>query len=133
MASTALKAVIDRPRPPIGLQLVLETDPSFPSGHVTGTAALLGIVVVCVSAQCSRTVRACLAACALISVLVSAATRLYLGVHWLTDVIAGVILAAAFVTAGAAAFGARHARTGSQDSADSVSFRSREQPERQLA
>ncbi|MDT5236129.1 MAG: hypothetical protein QOF47_2116, partial [Mycobacterium sp.] len=38
-------------------------------------------------------------------VLVVAATRLYLGVHWLTDVTAGAILAAVFVTIGAAAFG----------------------------
>src|SRR4029077_10168712 len=46
LASTALKAVVDRPRPPLQW-LVLETDPSFPSGHVTGTAALLRLPAVC--------------------------------------------------------------------------------------
>ncbi|HEX9498946.1 MAG TPA: hypothetical protein VF926_11350 [Mycobacterium sp.] len=61
LASTALKAVVDRPRPPLQWQLVLETDPSFPSGHVTGTAALLGITAVCVGMGRNRTVRAWLA------------------------------------------------------------------------
>ncbi len=86
LASTALKAVVDRPRPPLQWQLVLETDPSFPSGHVTGTAALLGITAVCVGMGRSRTVRAWLAGGVVTGVLVIAASRLYLGVHWLTDV-----------------------------------------------
>jgi len=111
LASTALKAVVDRPRPPLQW-LVLETDPSFPSGHVTGTAALLGITAVCVGTGRNRTVRAWLAGGVVTGVLVIAATRLYLGVHWLTDVTAGAILAAVFVTIGAAAFGALHDRSG---------------------
>jgi undecaprenyl-diphosphatase len=45
-------------------------------------------------------------------VLVIAASRLYLGVHWLTDVAAGAILAAVFVAIGATVFGAFHARFG---------------------
>jgi membrane-associated phospholipid phosphatase len=115
LASTALKAVVDRPRPPLQWQLVLETDPSFPSGHVTGTAALLGITAVCVGMGRSRTVRAWLAGGVVTGVLVVAATRLYLGVHWLTDVTAGAILAAVFVTIGAAAFGALRDRSGQLD------------------
>jgi membrane-associated phospholipid phosphatase len=115
LASTALKAVVDRPRPPLQWQLVLETDPSFPSGHVTGTAALLGITAVCVGMGRSRTVRAWLAGGVVTGVLVVAATRLYLGVHWLTDVTAGAILAAVFLTIGAAAFGALRDRSGQLD------------------
>ncbi|MDT5329077.1 MAG: hypothetical protein QOF31_374 [Mycobacterium sp.] len=115
LASTALKAVVDRPRPPLQWKLVLETDPSFPSGHVTGTAALLGITAVCVGMGRSRTVRAWLAGGVVTGVLVVAATRLYLGVHWLTDVTAGAILAAVFVTIGAAAFGALRDRSGQLD------------------
>jgi membrane-associated phospholipid phosphatase len=111
LASTALKAVVDRPRPPLQW-LVLETDPSFPSGHVTGTAALLGITAVCVGMGRSRTVRAWLAGGVVTGVLVIAATRLYLGVHWLTDVTAGAILAAVFVTIGTTAFGALQDRSG---------------------
>jgi undecaprenyl-diphosphatase len=112
LASTALKVVVDRPRPPLQWQIVLETDPSFPSGHVTGTAALLGIIAVCIGTGRSRTVRAWLASGVVTGVLVVAATRLYLGVHWLTDVAAGAILAAVFVSIGATVFGALHAGAG---------------------
>jgi membrane-associated phospholipid phosphatase len=115
LASTALKAVVDRPRPPLPWQLVLETDPSFPSGHVTGTAALLGITAVCVGMGRNRTVRAWLAGGVVTGVLVVAATRLYLGVHWLTDVTAGAILAAVFVTIGTTVFAALHDRSGQHD------------------
>jgi membrane-associated phospholipid phosphatase len=115
LASTALKAVVDRPRPPLQWQLVLETDPSFPSGHVTGTAALLGITAVCVGMGRNRTVRAWLAGGVVTGVLVIAATRLYLGVHWLTDVSAGAILAAVFVTIGTTVFAALHDRSGQHD------------------
>ena len=44
---TALKLHGAR-RPPIGIQETLETDYSFPSGHVTGTVALCGMLVVVV-------------------------------------------------------------------------------------
>ena len=48
-------------------------------------------------------------------VLVVAASRLYLGVHWLTDVTAGAILAAVFVTIGTTVFAALHDRSGQHD------------------
>jgi membrane-associated phospholipid phosphatase len=106
VACTTLKAVVGRPRPPVQWQVVLETDPSFPSGHVTGTAALLGIIAVVVGSNRGRATRAWLAVTVGSGVVMVAATRLYLGVHWLTDVTAGAILAAVFVTIGAAVFDA---------------------------
>jgi undecaprenyl-diphosphatase len=106
VANTALKAVIDRPRPPLQWQVILETDPSFPSGHVTGTAALLGIIAVVIGTERGRATRARLTVAVVTAVVLVAATRLYLGVHWLSDVIAGAIMAALFVTVGAAAFDA---------------------------
>ena len=80
-ASTALKAVVDRPRPPLQWQVVLETDPSFPSGHVTGTAALLGIIAVVVGTDRARAARVWLTIGVVTGVVLVAATRLYLGVH----------------------------------------------------
>jgi membrane-associated phospholipid phosphatase len=113
LASTTLKAVVDRPRPPLQWRLVAETDPSFPSGHVTGTAALLGIIAVCLGLGRTRSVRTCLAGGVVTGgVLVIAATRLYLGVHWLTDVAAGAVLAAVFVTIGSTVLVGLYDRSG---------------------
>ena len=100
-AETAMKAVVARPLTPVESQL-LSASHTFPSGHVTGTAALLGIIAVCVGIGRSRTDRACLAVCVIAGALVVAVARLYLGVHWLTDVIGGALLAGVFVSLGAA-------------------------------
>ena len=86
LAQIALRAVIRRPSSPAELPFPLvQHGHPFPSGHVTGTAALLGIVAVCVGGGRSPTVRAWLAASAVVGVLVVAVSRLYLGAHWLTD------------------------------------------------
>ena len=100
VAETALKALLERPLTPVELQLTTDSH-SFPSGHVAGTGALLGIIAVCIGVGRSRIDRACLAACVFAGVLVVAFARLYLGVHWLTDVIGGAILAGVFVSLGA--------------------------------
>ena len=110
VACTALKVVVARPRPPLQWQAVLETDPSFPSSHVTGTAALLGIIAVVVGMDQRRATRIGLTVAVIIAVVLVAATRLYLGLHWLTDVTAGAILAAVFVTIGAAVLDAQRHR-----------------------
>ncbi|KXX59357.1 MULTISPECIES: phosphatase PAP2 family protein [unclassified Rhodococcus (in: high G+C Gram-positive bacteria)] len=111
-ASTALKLVVERSRPALDLQEVLETDYSFPSGHVTGTVALLGITAAILLGRRRRLVRVCGGAVVGCGVVIVAATRVYLGVHWLTDVVAGAILGAVFVTVGAATYGRVHPPVG---------------------
>ncbi|WP_227996059.1 phosphatase PAP2 family protein [Nocardia australiensis] len=100
-ASTTMKLVVGRSRPPVTTQQILETDYSFPSGHVTATSAMLGIAVAVLMIGRSTRVRAVLVTMAVLLVALIAATRLYLGVHWLTDVIAGAILGTIFATIGA--------------------------------
>jgi membrane-associated phospholipid phosphatase len=101
VAETAMKAVVARPLTPMDLQFISDSH-TFPSGHVTGSGALLGIIAVCIGAGRSRIDRACLTGCVIAGVLVVAVARLYLGVHWLTDVIGGAVLAGVFVSLGAA-------------------------------
>jgi membrane-associated phospholipid phosphatase len=106
LAEIALKTVVGRPWSPAELQLLnahlAPPGHSFPSGHVAGTGALLGIIAVYLGRGHSRTAHAWLAGSVLAGVLAVAITRLYLEAHWLTDVIGGAILAGVFVSLGAA-------------------------------
>jgi undecaprenyl-diphosphatase len=114
LAETAIKHIVVRPRTPDELRSfphhLIDTN-SFPSGHVAGTAALLGILAVCVGVGRSSNVRAWLAASVIAPVLVVAVTRVYLGAHWLIDDIGGAVLAGVFVTLGAAVISSHRARS----------------------
>lgn len=102
--STMTKYVVARARPPAVLHLTAESDFSFPSGHTTGTTAMVGAVLVVFVLTRPGYVRTAVASvCAAVIVATVAATRLYLGVHWLTDVVGGAVLGTA-VTLIAATF-----------------------------
>lgn len=114
VACLTLKHLLNRPRPPRALQLVVETNPAFPSGHVTGTTVLLGVVAACLATGAGH--RRWLPPTAVAGgVLIIGVTRVYLGVHWLTDVAAGAALGMAFVTAATAVLAARPHRVSMHD------------------
>ncbi|MBJ7340385.1 phosphatase PAP2 family protein [Mycolicibacterium sp.] len=103
--STLTKTLVGAHRPPRAVQLVLALDQSYPSGHVTGTLALLGIVAVVCGRGRSRLIQAALAVGVGTATLVVALTRLYLGVHWLIDVVGGCLLGSAAVLVGSSVLG----------------------------
>ena len=91
-----LKPLIHRARPPLPLRLVTENEPSFPSGHSTDSTALfltvgLLVAVVILRRPIARVLTVGVAGLAAMCVGLS---RLVLGVHWPTDVLAGWCLGA---------------------------------------
>ena len=92
LISDWVKLLVSRPRPPVEhLQAV--TGSSFPSGHATQASAFwFSLVFVLPAAGASPKLTRVAAGLALLIVLAVAASRVYLGVHYPADVIAGVLL-----------------------------------------
>jgi len=94
------KAAVGRARPELVEQLVPATSSSFPSGHAMNAMLVyLTLALVASRLQSGRAVpRVLLVVAVTLSVLVGL-TRVYLGVHWPTDVFAGWALGATWATA----------------------------------
>ena len=93
----ALKAVVERGRPDFH-RLVPGTGYSFPSGHVMAAVALWGLLPIIVGLY-SRSRALWWASVALAGTMIAmiAASRVYLGVHWFSDVIGGLLLGTFFL------------------------------------
>jgi membrane-associated phospholipid phosphatase len=106
-----LKIIVHRDRPSV-LRLVAAHGYSFPSGHtVAATSTWLAIALV-FGRDRSRITRALLASGAALIAVSVAASRALLGVHWLTDVVAGLAIGAGWFTIVAIIFGGRAQRLG---------------------
>lgn len=90
-----LKRLIDRPRPPMEDMLVAEYTGSLPSQHVTGISILLvGLLFVGWKWLNSPISRIWAVAKVSFVIMLVAIDRLYLGVHYLTDVLGAFVLSA---------------------------------------
>jgi undecaprenyl-diphosphatase len=95
-----LKFGIDRSRPVFAHDFVHVIGPSFPSGHASGTASTyLPIALVCCAFLPRAGGRRVVMATSISVCLAVAATRVLLGVHYLSDVVAGLALGAAATAA----------------------------------
>ena len=90
-AAAITKAIVGRTRPPVSLHLVSESDASFPSGHATNSAAVFLTIALVAAVYVVRRPIARAMSMLVASLLAGAVgiSRLILGVHWPSDVLAG--------------------------------------------
>lgn len=96
----AAKAFTARPRPSAAQMMLHATGYAFPSGHTTEATtvyALLAILALTGTVSLSRHIRVAILTAALTLILLIGASRIYLGTHWLTDVLGGYTLATAWL------------------------------------
>lgn len=96
-----LKMLFGRSRPANVEALASTSDASFPSGHASAAATVTVVLWLAVSAARPQW-RVPAAICALLGITLMCVSRMYLGVHYLSDVLVGAAVGAA-VAAGATA------------------------------
>ena len=93
--NAGVKYAVDRERPVFAHPVAHGAAASFPSGHAFGAFVTFGLVVLLVP----RSWRVIAAAVGAVAVLLVSYSRLALGVHYLSDVVAGWLLGAALLLA----------------------------------
>ena len=111
LLANGIKVLVHRARPDLS-QLTGFAGSSFPSGHSTAAAATYAAIALLLSRRRSPATRSLLAGGAVAIAVAVAASRVLLGVHWLTDVMAGLALGWAWFAACSIAFGGRFMRFG---------------------
>lgn len=96
LLNALLKAIFQRDRPELWQRLVTENSFSFPSGHAMASSALaLSLIIIWWRTRYRWPV----VVSALVYMLLIGFTRLYLGVHYPTDIVAGWIVSFMWVAA----------------------------------
>ncbi len=100
VVNVALKEVIDRPRPDMTILISPPTSPGFPSGHAE-YAAVLFLLLFYLAGELvgPRWLKWPLRIVLVSAILAVGASRVYLGVHWPSDVLGGYLLGGLWVWA----------------------------------
>tara|TARA_R110002020_G_scaffold14731_18_gene52399 strand:+ start:467 stop:1360 length:894 start_codon:yes stop_codon:yes gene_type:complete len=100
LMTVAGKELIGRERPPlIDAVPPYEYSPSFPSGHTLNAVVVVGIIVYLILLrQHSRRTRVLTITGGVVFAVVVGLSRVYLGHHWFTDVLAGWLLGTAWLS-----------------------------------
>ena len=99
LMTIAGKNLTGRARPPlVDAVAPYEYSPSFPSGHTLNAVVIAGVVVyLVILRQHSQRSRVLLTGAAVLFALTIGLSRVFLGHHWFTDVLAGWVLGAAWL------------------------------------
>lgn len=106
LISNLIKFAVDRARPDVH-PLSTFSGASFPSGHATAAAATFAALALLVGRGRSPNARAILAGISVSIAVGVACSRVLLGVHWFSDVVAALMLGWAWFAISAVAFGGR--------------------------
>ena len=93
----ALKGVFERPRPDLDPAIALPASSAFPSGHAAGAVAVLGLLAVVGVEQAGPRARFATGVGVVALSLAIGASRVVLGVHHPSDVVAGWCLGVAWL------------------------------------
>jgi membrane-associated phospholipid phosphatase len=110
LVTQLVKLGVDRTRPVLGIAAGLND--SFPSGHSASAAATYAACALLLGRGRSPAVRAVLTGSAVAIATAVAASRVLLGLHWFSDVVAGLALGWGWFAIVALAFGGRLVRFG---------------------
>jgi membrane-associated phospholipid phosphatase len=100
LAVTITKTIVERDRPPEPVRLVVTHGWSFPSGHTANAvvvfATATGLAAAFIGSRC---VRVAVWTAAVLAVALVGFSRIELGVHWMTDVLASVVWTVVWILA----------------------------------
>ena len=99
MTVTVLKVTMERPRPEQTEALADPSGFSFPSGHAATAVAVYAVLALVAARGLTGVARLAVAGAGTLAVIAIGASRVYLGVHYPTDVVAGWLVGGAIALA----------------------------------